>query len=79
MEISNSHLLLCSAHIDLFGRVCDNYKEMICKGSGFLKNKNTNDLKQEIAKSEDLSQFLRINEGNFLNTDIPTALSALQA
>ena len=52
---------------------------MICKGSGFLKNKNTNDLKQEIAKSEDLSQFLRINEGNFLNTDIPTALSALQA
>lgn len=79
MEISNSHLLLCSAHIDLFGLVCDNYKEMICKGSGFLKNKNTNDLKQEIAKSEDLSQFLRKNEGNFLNTDIPTALSALQA
>ena len=77
MEISNSHLLLCSAHIDLFGLVCDNYKEMICKGSGFLKNKNTNDLKQEIAKSEDLSQFLRKNEGNFLNTDIPTALSAL--
>ncbi len=44
-----------------------------------MQNKNTNDLKQEIAKSEDLSQFLRKNEGNFLNTDIPAALGTLQA
>ncbi len=47
------------------------------RGAVVEMKKNTNDLRQEIAEAEDLSKFLRSNQENFVNNDIPTALSEL--
>ena len=39
--------------------------------------KNTDDLRQEIAQTENLNQFLKSNQSNFLNDDLPGALARL--